>query len=159
MPMGVKLHTVSQQIIQDFSSYHFIEDSDFYFDSASECIYFDSTCLDTNRGIISLLHEISHAELAHFDFRTDFELFAMESQAWMKTRNLAHHYNIACSDHFIQSCLASYGHWVEERSTCPACTNFSLQEDKSTYRCFVCQTRWHIAEGTEPRIRHIKLTD
>lgn len=143
--------------MQDFSLYQFLESDDFYFDAASDCIYYDSASLAINRGVVSLLHEIAHAELAHFDYRTDFELFAMETQAWMKTRTLTHYYQVECSDNFIQNCLASYGKWVEARSTCPTCTNFSLQENKTTYHCFSCQTRWHIAEGTEASIRRIKL--
>jgi Zn finger protein HypA/HybF involved in hydrogenase expression len=157
MRVGVK--KISQRIMEDFPSYDFIGDDDFYFDAASECIYYDASALHTPRGAISLLHEIAHAELAHFDYRTDFELFAMESQAWMKTRALAQHYHIPCSDTFIQHCLTSYGKWVEARSTCPTCTNFSLQENKNTYRCFSCQTRWHIAEGTEASIRRVKLDE
>lgn len=145
--------------MEDFASYSFVDDDDFFFDAASESIYYDAAALQAPRGVISLLHEIAHAELAHFDYRTDLELFAMESQAWMKTRSLAEYYQVPCSDNFIQNCLASYGKWVEARSTCPTCTNFSLQENKTTYRCFSCQTRWHIAEGTEASIRRVKLDD
>lgn len=157
--MRVRLRQVSQRIIQDFADYQFIESNDFYFDAASECIYFDPTCLTNSKGVVSLLHEIAHAELAHFDYRTDFELFAMESQAWMKTRTLAYRYRVICSERFIHQCLTSYGQWIEERSTCPTCTNFSLQEDKTTYRCFACQTRWHIAETAETSIRRIKISE
>lgn len=157
--MKAKNNKLAQRIMVDFSCYHFISDENFFFDAASESIYFDNTTLQTPRGIISLLHEISHAELAHFDYRTDLELFAMESQAWIKTRQLAKHYQVACSDTFIQNCLTSYGKWLEARSTCPTCTNFSLQENKTTYRCFSCQTRWHITEDTEASIRRIKLDD
>jgi len=157
MRVGTKNRAL--RIMEDFPSYTFSADEDFYFDAATEYIYYDQQMLHTPRGQISLLHEIAHAELAHFDYRTDFELFAMESQAWMKTRSLAKYYQVPCSDSFIQNCLASYGKWVEARSTCPTCTNFSLQENKTTYRCFSCQTRWHIAEGTEASIRRIKLDD
>lgn len=157
--MRVSVENIAHKIMLDFAGYEFVSSDDFYFDAACDTVYFDRAAISAPRGAICLLHEIAHAELAHFDYRTDLELFAMESQAWMKTKTLAEHYSLPCSDSFIQSCLASYGRWVEARSTCPTCTNFSLQEDKTTYKCFFCQTKWHIAEEAQASIRRVKIDE
>jgi hypothetical protein len=157
--MRVSIEDIARKIMLDFASYKFVPSDDFYFDAACDTIYFDCAAISTPRGAICLLHEIAHAELAHFDYRTDLELFAMESQAWMKTKTLAEHYSLPCNDRFIQSCLAGYSRWVEARSTCPTCTNFSLQEDKTTYKCFFCQTKWHIAEEAQASIRRVKISE
>jgi hypothetical protein len=157
--MRVSSNNIFSKIINDFSVYSFSSADEFYFDAACDTIYFESSSINSARGLVCLLHEIAHAELAHFDYRTDLELFAMESRAWIKTKDLAHLYDLPCSDRFIQSCLSSYGRWVEARSTCPTCTNFSLQTDKTTYHCFYCKTKWHIAEDTQASIRRIKIDE
>lgn len=146
-----------EQIFAEFAHHEFMADSDFYFDAADDVIYYDASRLSTNLGALSLLHEIAHAELAHFDFRTDLELFAMETQAWAKTRELAQRHGIACSDRYIRSCLNTYSRWIDQRSTCPTCDNFSLQTDSSTYQCFSCQARWRIQETANTSIRRVRL--
>ncbi len=140
-----------------YPQFSFEAADEFCYDAAADVIYFDATTLETESGRLSLLHEIAHAELSHFDFQTDFELFAMETRAWARTRDLATSYGITCTDAFITGCLTSYADWVTERATCPACENFSLQQDSSTYRCFRCQTRWHIETDAKNRVRRVRL--
>lgn len=157
--MRVSPKNIFSSIINDFSLYSFSSADEYYFDAACDTIYFDANTLYSTRGLVCLLHEIAHAELAHFDYRTDLELFAMESRAWIKTKKLAQTYGLPCNDRFIQRCLASYGRWVEARSTCPTCANFSLQSDKTTYQCFYCKTKWHIAEDAQASIRRVKIDE
>jgi DNA-directed RNA polymerase subunit RPC12/RpoP len=145
------------EITAAYPQFRFESADEFCYDAAADVIYFDERTLESESGRLSLLHEIAHAELAHFDFQTDFELFAMETRAWARTRDLAHTYGVDCSEQFIIDCLTSYADWVTERATCPACENFSLQQDATTYRCFRCQTRWHIETDAKNRVRRVKL--
>lgn len=154
---STKQRRKAEQIFADFPQHVFEAADDFYFDAADDVIFYNPNQLHTPRGLMSLLHEVAHAELAHFDYRSDLELFAMETQAWNKTRELAIERDIACSDHYIEQCLASYSRWIDARSTCPVCTNFSLQTDSTTYHCFSCKTRWHIQESADMRVRRVRL--
>lgn len=132
---------------------------EYCFDAAAETIYYDTNTLETPSGRLSLLHEIAHAQLAHFDFQSDFELFAMETRAWAKTRELAQAHGVKCTERFVAECLQTYADWVTHRATCPTCENFSLQEDPQTYKCFRCQTRWHIRTDAQNRIHRVRLEE
>ncbi len=93
----------------------------------------------------SLLHEVGHALLEHDDFETDFELLQLEMEAWKKAEEVAKDFEITISQDHIQDCLDTYRDWLYQRSTCPSCTNCSLQSDSKTYQCFNCGMSWHVS--------------
>lgn len=141
----------------NFPDQTFSAGGDFMYDSADDIIYFDPEVLPTHQGQLALLHEVAHAQLGHFHYRSDFELFAMETKAWSKTRDLAKDYDIDISEDYIADCLASYGDWLTKRATCPTCQNYSLQADETTYQCWRCQTRWRVAVDSLDRIRRERI--
>ncbi len=147
------------ELMKFYPQYRFATASDFYFDAADETIFYNSKKIDSDDGKIALLHEIAHAELAHFDFATDFELFAMETRAWDYTRTLARQFKLPLAEDFVIDCLSTYANWLEKRSACPACDNFSLQTDRATYRCFRCQTRWQVHTDSLERVHRVRLSD
>ena len=94
-----------------------------------------------------LLHELAHAQLGHQDYKSDFELLKMESQAWELAAKLGRKYGVRISDEHIQNCLDTYRDWLHRRSTCPACGMHVLQSDAVSYHCFNCQTTWKVSSG------------
>ncbi|HVX58849.1 MAG TPA: hypothetical protein VG964_03925 [Candidatus Saccharimonadales bacterium] len=92
----------------------------------------------------SLLHELSHALLAHQDYRSDFELLRLESEAWAKAAELGPKYGVDIEDEHIQNCLDTYRDWLHRRSTCPSCGMHVVQKDGSSYKCFNCSTEWSV---------------
>ena len=93
----------------------------------------------------SLLHEVGHALLDHVDYFSDFQLLLIEVSAWEKAKILAEEFNINIDESHIQDCLDTYRDWLYQRSTCPACTNCSLQINSKTYQCFNCGTVWRVS--------------
>lgn len=95
----------------------------------------------------SILHELAHAKLNHTDYRSDFELLKMESQAWELAAKIGRKYGIKIDNKHIQNCLDTYRDWLHARSRCPACGMNVLQKDPHHYRCFNCQTEWQVTSG------------
>jgi predicted RNA-binding Zn-ribbon protein involved in translation (DUF1610 family) len=95
----------------------------------------------------SLLHEMGHALLGHNDFSTDFELVRLEADAWAKAEELAADFAQKIDPDHIQDCLDTYRDWLYQRSTCPTCTNTSLQTEPKVYNCFNCGTVWRVSSS------------
>lgn len=95
----------------------------------------------------SLSHELAHALLNHKNYKSDFELLKMESEAWHKAAELSHRYGFTISDEHIQNCLDTYRDWLHRRSTCPTCGLHVLQVSPNKYRCFNCQTQWTVTDS------------
>lgn len=131
--------------------------TDFMYDSADDIVYYIPQHLSKTHGQLALLHEIAHAQLGHFHYQTDFELFAMETKAWARTRALALKHALPITESYIDECLASYATWLTKRATCPLCGNFSLQTTQATYQCFRCQTRWRVGSDAVEGINQIML--
>lgn len=93
----------------------------------------------------SLLHEVGHALLLHQRYESDFELLTLEVDAWAKAEELAAGYDVKIDPHHIQDCLDTYRDWLYQRSTCPTCTNCSLQDDPWIYLCHNCGTAWKVS--------------
>ena len=96
---------------------------------------------------LSLLHEVGHALLEHKDYNSDFQLLTLEVSAWEKANQLAETFSRSIDSDHIQDCLDTYRDWLYQRSTCPTCTNCSLQTDSRTYSCFNCGTVWHVSSS------------
>jgi hypothetical protein len=93
----------------------------------------------------SLLHEISHANLEHFNYTTDFELVRMEAAAWQEAKRLATSYGLTIDEEYIQDCIDTYRDWLYRRCLCPTCSTQCLQTDSAKfYHCFNCQSSWEV---------------
>lgn len=112
-----------------------------------EVMYKQSADTSDQMVVWSLLHEVGHALLEHQNYQSDFELLSLEVEAWEKAHLLARKHGYKIDPEHIQDCLDTYRDWLYQRSTCPACTNCSLQVDDRTYCCFNCGTSWHVSSS------------
>lgn len=94
-----------------------------------------------------LLHELAHALLGHQNYKSDFELLKLESQAWHKAAKIAKQYGVKIDEEHIQNCLDTYRDWLHRRSKCPTCGVHVPQTDARTYQCFNCGASWHVSAG------------
>ncbi len=140
-------------IIASYAKYTFVPSGYFAFDASEETIHYDEAEIQSNKGKLSLLHEVSHAELGHFTFSNDFELLIMEAQAWHLTKRLCNRFDVPVDDAYIQECINSYDHWLSTRSSCPHCYNFCLPtKDPHTFRCFLCGCSWQASANPHEAI-------
>jgi hypothetical protein len=134
-----------KQLQIDYPTLQFESGSMFCWSPKQQSVVFKSTSGSDIVAVWSLLHEVGHALLDHHDYASDFELLKLEVEAWTKAEELAHIYKYAIDADHIQDCLDTYRDWLYQRSTCPTCTNTSLQSDAKTYTCFNCGTTWHVS--------------
>ncbi len=130
---------------QDFPGYDFVAAKTFYWSPSDRVVHYRQESLKEPHGSWSLLHELSHGLLNHANYESDFELLQMEVDAWERAKKLAAQYNINIDADHIEDCIDTYRDWLYQRSTCPTCTNCSLQTDHRTYRCLNCGTSWHVS--------------
>lgn len=119
----------------------------------TKTIYYNSRRLGSNTGKIGLLHEIGHGLLSHRVYKYDMELLKMEMEAWDIVRELAPKYNLTIDEEHIARCISSYDYWLSKRATCPDCTNFSLQKDRTTFGCFACGSEWKVNDRKDRRVK------
>jgi hypothetical protein len=98
-------------------------------------------------GHYGLLHELAHALLGHRNYKNDFELLKLESQAWHKAAEIGQKYGINIDEDHIQNCLDTYRDWLHRRSKCPACGVHAAQIDARTYKCLNCGATWNVSAG------------
>lgn len=125
----------------------------FSFNSGNKTITYIPEELETGDGSLALLHEIAHMKLGHFSYNYDVELLKLEHEAWEETRRLAKEYGIEVDENHIEECLESYDKWLKKRATCPKCGEYSLQKDKISFGCFVCDCYWKVNERKDREIR------
>lgn len=140
------------EIIAQYKQYQFLPAGFFSYDAAEEVINYDPIRLQRAQGKISLLHEISHCELGHFNYQYDIELLMMEIDAWYYTKKLANKHNIALDEKYVQDCINSYEDWLTKRATCPMCDNFCFEKSKNLYSCFICDTHWKVSSEPQKRV-------
>ena len=85
-----------------------------------------------------ILHEIGHAELGHYDFKTDIARLRMEVAAWEKARELAPKFNITIDENLIESELDTYRDWLHQKSKCKKCGLTRYQTNDGRYHCPFC---------------------
>jgi hypothetical protein len=119
----------------------------FYWSPAQQKVTYMTNAEDAEVATWSLLHEVGHALLEHQTYESDFQLLKLEVAAWEKAKDLAQQYDKTINPDHIQDCLDTYRDWLYQRSTCPTCTNCSLQTDSRTYQCFNCGTTWHVSQS------------
>ncbi len=125
----------------------------FSFNANTKTITYVPEELEKEDGSLALLHEIAHMKLDHFSYNYDVELLGLEHEAWEETRRLAKEYNMEVDENHIKECLESYDKWLDKRATCPKCGEYSLQRDKNTFGCFVCDCYWKVNERKDREVR------
>lgn len=139
--------TLLTQLRHDYPKLHFVEATQFSWNSAERRILYPAKQLSVKSGEWALLHELGHATLSHTDYTSDFDLLRIECAAWEQAHTLAKTYGITIDDEYVQDCLDSYRDWLHLRSTCPTCYERCLQTNKYTYRCHNCGTVWRVSRS------------
>ncbi len=147
MNTTIDLETLLAHTAKDYPSLTFIESAHFSWHAGRKRVSFKKAGKNAEHNMWALLHELGHALLGHADYRYDIELLQMEVAAWEKGHELAEHYGLRIDEDHIQDCLDSYRDWLHLRATCPACYSRALQASPSRYKCFNCQTEWHITRS------------
>ncbi len=145
------------EIIAAYPEQRFLPAGYFAYDASEDIVNYDPGLLRRNSGKLALLHEISHALLGHFHYRFDFELFAMEMDAWNMTRLLAIKHAVGVQESYINECMDSYDVWLTKRGTCPRCNQFNLQSKPNEFRCYRCLTRWKVSQDIQSSIRRVVI--
>ena len=141
----ITIHKVLEQLKTDYPNLNFSPNRTFYWSPKHHIIYYAEDQLDNNTATWSLLHELSHAVLGHTFFESDFELLLMEVAAWQKAQEIAKTYNVTIDPDHIEDCVDTYRDWLYQRSTCPNCTNCSLQKNRREYHCHNCNSTWMVS--------------
>ena len=144
-------------IIKSFDEFEFREDDIHVWLPLERVVLYNPDGLDSNLGRLSLLHEISHGLLHHRFYTFDAELYAMEQDAWLHAINLAPEFNIEPDYNHIDSCLASYENWLEQRATCPNCSAFGLQQARNRFTCIECRAHWKTNDRKSARVQRHRL--
>jgi predicted RNA-binding Zn-ribbon protein involved in translation (DUF1610 family) len=138
------------QLKKDYPDLQFVAGDVFSWSSQQQTVFYVSD-RDNQSAVWSLLHEVGHATLNHTNYHNDFALLQMEVAAWTAAKELADRYGHKIDEDHIQDCLDTYRDWLHQRSSCPTCSNVSLQKDARTYQCFNCGEEWHVAQNRHCR--------
>lgn len=139
---GETLLSQLQSILPDLS---FVPGNKFHWSPRYKTVNYKQDKLDTPEGMWALLHEAGHGQLAHRNFRSDFELLQLEIAAWQQAKQLAAKFEIVINQDHIEDCLDTYRDWLHRRSTCPTCYSHALQRETGEYHCHNCNTDWHVS--------------
>ncbi|MBR3204074.1 hypothetical protein IKF81_00095 [Candidatus Saccharibacteria bacterium] len=91
-----------------------------------------------------LLHELSHALLNHFTYKTSIERLQIERDAWEKTKILCEKYSIPFDENFIQDELDTYRNWLHQKTICKKCGLTCIETDNHSLFCPKCQKHFQI---------------
>jgi hypothetical protein len=150
--------TLLSNLKKDYPSISFVEGDVFSWSPKHSSVKYVPHLLKADEGSWTLLHELAHGILGHTNYSTDFELVKMEAAAWQKAKQLSVNYAVSIDEDHIQDCLDTYRDWLHQRSTCPECTNNSLQTDPNTYTCSNCGQSWHVSNARFCRPYRQKIT-
>lgn len=135
---------------KDFDSFYFKPADEFRWSPKETTIYYDNQSTDT----AALLHELSHAVLAHRDYSRDIALLELERDAWEYARlTLAPMYGVTIEEAAIDDSLNTYRDWLHVRSLCPSCAATGLQTKRSMYTCLACATNWQVNDARSCALR------
>lgn len=119
----------------------------FFWSPKGNTVTYNRKKIDTPDGRMALLHESSHALLAHQRYHSDFELVMMEVAAWERAKLLAEEMGVAMDNDHVQDCLDTYRDWLHQRSTCPRCGVICLQFNAREYHCHNCNNIWQVSQS------------
>lgn len=101
-----------------------------------------------------LLHEVSHAVLAHTSYDRDIDLIGMERDAWQHARlELSSRYSVEIPGELLHHDMDTYRDWLHSRSTCPHCGSSGIQIKKQIYKCVTCRKDWKVNEARNCQLR------
>lgn len=123
------------KIKQTYPKYHFLSGKRFSF-RPSKTIHYGP--LDTPNFEMLLLHELSHAELGHFTFKTDVERIKIEVATWEKTKEFCQKFGIKFDSSLAEEELDSYRNWLHQKSLCKKCGLTRYQTPDGDYHCPHC---------------------
>jgi len=109
--------------------------------------YKDTPSSSDEAACWKLLHETAHGALDHKNYRTDFELLKLETEAWHTARILGQQFGITINENHVENCLDSYRDWLHARSTCPHCCMNGLMIGRGTYECINCSGQWRVSQS------------
>lgn len=141
------MDTLILKLRKDYPGLQFETADSFYWSPKDQKVFYNNDPKDKTVANWSLLHEVGHGLLGHIAFESDFQLLKMEVEAWEEARTISTKYGIAIDPDHIQDCLDTYRDWLYQRSTCPECTNCSLQIDSRSYMCFNCGCVWQVSQS------------
>lgn len=145
----------AKDIERDFPAVKFRLGDKFYWSSAERTVFYKS--IKKQSDLWLLLHEVSHAELAHTTYTSDVELVRYEALAWQRAKELAKNYDLSLDDDFVQDALDTYRMWLHQRSLCPTCSQTGLQQNENTYSCLNCRCSWQVNEARQCDFRRKSL--
>ena len=146
--------TLISQLKIEYPQYSFVKSTDFLWSPDKKTIYYREKDDD---DYVYILHELSHALLAHLCYGHDITLITMEREAWDKAAELANDRNLTIQSDVIQSSLDTYRDWLHSRSTCPKCQATGLQSEKNIYNCLSCGHKWRVNEARSCSLRRYKI--
>lgn len=138
------IHWLIQRVQSDYPDIRFSTGDIFQWSALTKTVQYDPTQADAGQ---QLLHELSHAILAHADYTKDIDLIGMERDAWDYAKTLAPTYKLTINDTTVQDALDSYRDWLHARSTCPQCRATGVQVKRRTYRCLACEQLWNVNDA------------
>lgn len=141
------------EIIAAYPNQRFLPAGYFAYDASEDVVNYDPSRISDRAGKLALLHEVAHSLLGHFHYRFDFELYAMEMDAWNLTRTLAKQHSVKIDEEYLKQCMDSYDQWLTKRGTCPKCDEFNVQSVPNRFQCFRCRTRWEVSENIQSSVK------
>jgi hypothetical protein len=139
-----------KQVALDYPQFKFKAGSQEHWSPQTSTITYEPAN-DAKTGRYGLLHELAHALLNHQNYKNDFELLKLESQAWHKAAKIGKKYDVDIDEDHIQNCLDTYRDWLHRRSKCPNCGVHAAQTDARTYKCFNSGASWNLSAGRVAR--------
>lgn len=150
------IKSLLSKVKSDFPGFIFSKGVLFKWSPATKQITY--TSLQTPEDAWNLLHELSHAELGHYDYELDIELLLHEAAAWERAKEIAPRYGFELDEGYVQDNLDSYRRWMHTRSSCPDCGQNGLQTTQNTYRCVNCRCLWRVNDARVCQLRRVKIT-
>ena len=124
--------TFLAKIRSDFPDIRFVEGSRFSFRPPKTVV------VEPDGEALLLLHEIGHALIGIYDFKTEVGRLKIEVMAWEKARELAVAYGVEVDENLIESELDSYRDFLHQKSRCPACGLTRFQTPDGAFHCPRC---------------------
>lgn len=141
-----------KQILVDYPDINFKAGDTFIWSPGLQTITYKNSQFKNETGYWSLIHELSHYELGHKSYKSDFQLLQMEAAAWSRAKTIAARYDLEIEEDHIQDCLDTYRDWLHSRAKCPNCGVVTIQRKDLSYNCFNCSTSWRVPKSLLCRV-------
>ena len=95
----------------------------------------------SNASPLLLLHEVGHALIGEYSYKTEVGRLKIEVRAWEKAKELANLYSVRVDKELIEGELDSYRDFLHQKSRCPECGLTRFQTPGGVFLCPKCDTR------------------